>query len=94
MKNILVPIIVMTTFFVASFGIIKAIRARNKEPISFVGRDGLISLWITTIVFLIFALIGWFSAPNVKYDIIKNISFILFFVASIVTILWRKYQNK
>jgi hypothetical protein len=94
MENILVPVIGMATFFIASFGIIKAIRAKNKEPVSFFGRDGLISLWITTLIFSIIAFIGWFSAPNIKYDIIKNISFILLFLASILTIQYGKKMQK
>lgn len=94
MKNILFALIIMMTILIANFNIIKAIKTRNKKPTYFFGKDGLIALWITTTVFLIFAFIGWFSAPNIKYEIIKNISFILLFVASALTIYYTKYFKK
>ncbi len=94
MKIIIVPIIIVATIFIASLGIIKTFREKKKEPFSFFGKDGLISLWVTTVVFLIFALIGWFYAPNIKYDIIKNISFILMFFTSILTIKYKKKTKK
>lgn len=99
MKIILVPILVMATIFVVSLSITKVFRAKNKESFLIIGIDGLRSLWITTLVFCVFNLIGWLSLPDMKYDIlkyeiIKYISYVLFLCASILHLLYIRASKK
>jgi len=94
MKIIIVPLLVMVTIFIVTLSVIRVVRTKKNESLLIIGRDGLISLWVTTIVFLLFSLIGWFSAPNIKYEIIKNISYILFLTTSILSVFYgRKSKN-
>jgi len=72
----------------------KVFRARKKEAFLIIGIDGLISLWVTTIIFLALTLIGWFTAPNIKYEIIKYISYVLFLCTGILHILYGRASKK
>ena len=85
----------MATIFVIGLSLIKVIRKKKNESILVFGIDGLISLWITTLVFLLFSLVGWFSAPNIKYEVIKYISYVLFIGTSVLHIIYvRTSKNK